>query len=90
MRRDVLDDHPLNRLPGLFEITIIASDAAFLAQALAATFRYPTMEAQREVLARVANLAAERTSQVHRHLDEALRSGERKAGENANTLKRES
>ena len=56
----------------LIEVVILASDASFAIKAVSVSFRFPEVEGQRQVLARLADHAAEKADLVHRALRAAL------------------
>ena len=56
----------------LIEVVFLASDASFAIKAVSVSFRFPEVEGQRQVLARLADHAAEKADLVHRALRAAL------------------
>ncbi len=62
----------LSDLPNLFEVSVTASHAAFLARSLHLALVYPEVPGQAPVLRRMAELVADRSGEVHRALDTAL------------------
>ncbi len=68
-------------IPNLYELVREASDAALFCQAIAASLRYPPVDGQREVLARMADIAAERTAKIHSELSASMEAkGQRERG----------
>lgn len=59
-------------IQNLIELVRDASDAALFCQAIAATLRYPPIDGQRVVLARMATIAAEHTARLHSQLSTSL------------------